>query len=137
MPRADAADVDAAVDAAEKAFASWKKVVPRDRGKLLLKIAEAIQARSEELARTIALETGNAMRTQARGEADLTADIFRYFGGLASELKGETVPLGEHVLSYTRREPIGVVGRDHPMERAGHAGRAQGRARAVRRQRRW
>ena len=36
--------------------------------------------------------------------------MFRYFGGLASELKGETIPLGEHVLSYTRREPIGVVG---------------------------
>ena len=84
--------------------------MPRERGKLLLKIAEAIQARSEELARTIALETGNALRTQARGEANMTADIFRYFGGLASELKGETVPLGEHVLSYTRREPLGVVG---------------------------
>src|SRR4051812_38543149 len=110
VPRADAADVDAAVEAADKAFASWKKVVPRERGKLLLKIAEAIQARGEELARTIALETGNALRTQARGEASMTADIFRYFGGLASELKGETVPLGENLLSYPRREPIGVVG---------------------------
>ena len=39
-----------------------------------------------------------------------TVDIIRYFGGLASELKGETIPLGEHVLSYTRREPLGVVG---------------------------
>jgi betaine-aldehyde dehydrogenase len=58
----------------------------------------------------IALETGNALRTQARGEARLAADIFRYFGGLAGELKGETIPLGEHVLSYTRREPLGVVG---------------------------
>ena len=58
----------------------------------------------------IVLETGNALRTQARGEARLAADIFRYFGGLAGELKGETIPLGEHVLSYTRREPLGVVG---------------------------
>jgi acyl-CoA reductase-like NAD-dependent aldehyde dehydrogenase len=110
VPRGAAADVEAAVAAAHKAFAAWKAVVPRDRGKLLLKIAEAIEARSEELARTIALETGNALRTQARGEAKLTADIFRYFGGLASELKGETVPLGEHMLSYTRREPLGIVG---------------------------
>src|SRR5882762_8257024 len=54
--------------------------------------------------------TGNALRTQARGEATLAADIFRYFAGLAGELKGETIPLGEHVLSYTRREPLGVVG---------------------------
>jgi acyl-CoA reductase-like NAD-dependent aldehyde dehydrogenase len=76
----------------------------------LLRIAEAHEARSEKLARTIALETGNALRTQARSEARLSADIFRYFGGLASELKGETIPLGEHVLSYTRREPLGVVG---------------------------
>ena len=52
----------------------------------------------------------NALRTQARPEARLAADIFRYFGGLAGELKGETIPLGEHMLSYTRREPIGVVG---------------------------
>src|SRR5262249_27096275 len=55
-------------------------------------------------------ETGNALRTQARPEAKTTVDIIRYFGGLGSELKGETIPFGEHVLSYTRREPLGVVG---------------------------
>src|SRR5204862_4338180 len=43
-------------------------------------------------------------------EVTAAIDVLRYFGGVASELKGETVPLGEHVLSYTRREPIGVVG---------------------------
>ena len=110
IPRGVAADVDVAVAAASKAFTDWRRVVPRDRGKMLLKIADLIESRTEELARTIALETGNALRTQARGEAGLTADVFRYFGGLASELKGETIPFGEHVLSYTRREPIGVVG---------------------------
>ena len=110
VPRAAAADVDAAVEAAAKAFPAWSKVVPRECGRLLLKIADMLEARAEEIARTIALETGNALRTQARGEAKSTADIFRYFGGLGSELKGETIPLGEHVLSYTRREPLGVVG---------------------------
>jgi betaine-aldehyde dehydrogenase len=110
VPRAAAADVDRAVAAAQKAQPAWAKVVPRERGKLLLKIAEAFEARVEEMARLIALETGNALRTQARGEARGAADIFRYFGGLAGELKGETIPLGEHVLSYTRREPLGVVG---------------------------
>src|SRR5205823_10246765 len=53
---------------------------------------------------------GNALRTQARPEAKTTVEIIRYFGGLGSELKGETIPFGEHVLSYTRREPLGVVG---------------------------
>src|SRR3974390_3497768 len=82
----------------------------RERGRLLPRIADALEARVEELARTIALETGNALRTQARPEAKTTVDIIRYFGGLGGELKGETIPLGEQVLSYTRREPIGVVG---------------------------
>jgi len=110
IPRGDAADVNGAVEAASRAFPSWSKVAPRDRGRLLLRIADKMEAEAEELARLIALETGNALRTQARGEARLAADIFRYFGGLAGELKGETIPLGEQVLSYTRREPIGVVG---------------------------
>jgi len=110
IPRAGATDVDRAVQAAMHAFPAWSKTPPRDRGRLLLCIAEALETRSEELARTIALETGNALRTQARSEARLSADIFRYFGGLAGELKGETIPLGEHMLSYTRREPLGVVG---------------------------
>ena len=110
IPRGGTVDVDRAVQAATRAFPAWSKVPPRDRGRLLLRIAEALEARGEELARIIALETGNALRTQARPEARLSADIFRYFGGLAGELKGETIPLGEHVLSYTRREPLGVVG---------------------------
>jgi betaine-aldehyde dehydrogenase len=109
-PRGSAPDVDRAVTAAQAAFTSWRMVVPRDRGRLLLRIADALDERSEELARTIAEETGNALRTQARSEARLSADIFRYFGGLGGELKGETIPLGEQVLSYTRREPLGVVG---------------------------
>src|SRR5919202_4680110 len=110
VPRGGAEDVDRAVRAAARAFESWKLVAPRDRGKRLLQIAEAMQAEAEEIARTIALETGNALRPQSRPEANNAADIFRYFGGVASELKGETVPLGEHMLVYTRREPIGVVG---------------------------
>jgi betaine-aldehyde dehydrogenase len=110
IPRGAAADVDRAVQAAQAAFKTWSKVPPRQRGRMLLRIAEALEARIEELGRIIAEETGNALRTQARPEATLTADIFRYFGGLGGELKGETIPLGEHVLSYTRREPLGVVG---------------------------
>ncbi|MBO0710088.1 MAG: aldehyde dehydrogenase family protein [Acetobacteraceae bacterium] len=110
IPRGGAEDVDRAVVAASRAFPSWSRVPPRERGRMLLRIADALDAQSEELARTIARETGNALRTQARPEAKSAADIFRYFGGLGGELKGETIPLGEHVLSYTRREPLGVVG---------------------------
>lgn len=110
IPRGGAEDIALAVSAAAKAFPTWSRVAPRDRGRMLQKIADAMEADVEALARTLAEETGNAIRTQARGEAKGAVDVLRYFGGLASELKGETVPLGEHVLSYTRREPIGVVG---------------------------
>src|SRR5215472_13813516 len=110
VPRGRAEDVERAVTAAHNAFPSWSRLVPRERGRLLQRIADAVEARVEELARIIAQETGNAIRTQARPGAKGAADIIRYFGGLASELKGETIPLGEHVMSYTRREPISVVG---------------------------
>src|SRR6266446_6756381 len=110
VPRGGAEDVARAVQAAADAFPAWSRTIPRERGRLLARIADVLEARVEEMARTIALETGNALRTQARGEAKTTAEIFRYFGGLGSELKGETIPLGEHVLSYTRREPLGIVG---------------------------
>jgi betaine-aldehyde dehydrogenase len=110
IPRGGAEDVARAVKAAADAFPAWSRTIPRERGRLFARIADALEARVEELARTIALETGNALRTQARPEAKITVDILRYFGGLGGELKGETIPFGEHVLSYTRREPLGVVG---------------------------
>src|SRR5260221_3966835 len=110
VPRGAAGDVNGAVEAAACAFPGLSKIAPRDRGRLLLRIADKLEAQAEELARTITLETGNALRTRARDEARLSADISGYFGGLASELKGETITLGEQVLSYTRREPLGVVG---------------------------
>ncbi|QEE42970.1 aldehyde dehydrogenase family protein [Methylobacterium sp. WL2] len=110
VPRGETADVDLAVHAAAAAFPSWAKVAARDRGRILLAIGEALESRQEELARLIASETGNALRTQARGEARMVADTFRYFGGLGGELKGVTIPLGEVQLSYSRREPLGVVG---------------------------
>jgi hypothetical protein len=110
VPRGRAEDVARAVKFAAGAFPAWSRMVPRERGRLLARIADALEVRVEELARTIAVETGNALRTQARPEAKTTVDILRYFGGLGGELKGETIPFGEHVLSYTRREPLGVVG---------------------------
>jgi acyl-CoA reductase-like NAD-dependent aldehyde dehydrogenase len=110
VPRGSAPDVNKAVAAAAAAFKPWSATIPRERGRLLLRIADALERRLEGLARIIATETGNALRPQARPEARGAADVFRYFGGLASELKGETIPLGEHLLSYSRREPLGVVG---------------------------
>src|SRR5690625_3243952 len=110
VPRSGKEDVNRAVTVAQTAFDKWRKVTPTERGKLFLKIADELEGKVEKLARIIAHETGNALSTQARTEANACVTILRYFGGLVSELKGDTLPLGDNLLSYTRREPLGVVG---------------------------
>jgi aldehyde dehydrogenase (NAD+) len=106
----DAADVDAAVQSAAKAQKEWAKVPARKRGALVHQCAALLKEHVEELARLIALETGKALRTESRVEAGVVADIFEFYGGLGSELKGESVPFAPNVLSVTVREPLGVVG---------------------------
>ena len=88
IPRGRSEDVARAVNAAAEAFPVWSRMIPRERGRLLARVADALEPRIEELARTIALETRNALRTQARPEAKTTVDIIRYFGGLGGELIG-------------------------------------------------
>ncbi len=110
VPRAGAADIDRAARAAAKAFETWRTTHWKDRARALYAIADGVEARLEELARTLSSETGNAIRTITRAEVRGAVDTFRYFAGVASEVKGETVPLGPGVLSYTLREPFGVVG---------------------------
>jgi betaine-aldehyde dehydrogenase len=110
VPRGGAAEVDRAVRTAAGAYLSWSKIPARERGKCLLKIADGLEREKEEFARLYSIETGNAIATQSRGEVMLTADLIRYFGGVASEIKGEVLPLGEQLFSYSRREPLGVVG---------------------------
>ncbi len=106
----DEADVEAAVEDAERAQKEWAKLPARKRGALVGQCAALLTEHQEELARLIALETGKALRTESRVEAGVVADIFQFYGGLGSELKGETVPFAPNVLSVTVREPLGVVG---------------------------
>lgn len=106
----DAADVDAAVRDAARAQKEWARMPARKRGALVHQCAALLKAHQEELSRLIALETGKALRTESRVEAGVVADVFEFFGGLGSELKGESVPFAPNVLSVTVREPLGVVG---------------------------
>ena len=108
--RGDAADVDAAVGDASVAQTKWARVPARKRGALVAQCAAVLRDHTEELARLIALESGKALRTESRVEAQVVADIFEFYGGLGGELKGETVPFAPNVLSVTVREPLGVVG---------------------------
>jgi acyl-CoA reductase-like NAD-dependent aldehyde dehydrogenase len=103
-------EVDQAVSAASRAFSAWRVLAARERGKPLLALAERIAEHTEDIARLLAAETGNALRTQARPEVMGTAEVLRYYGGAIAEQKGETLPLGPGIFSYSTREPHGVVG---------------------------
>ena len=106
----DADDVDRAVASAKTAQRAWAKRSARERGKLVAECGRRLAAHVEELGRLTALETGKALRTESRVEASVLADVFVYYGGIASELGGETVPFNPDMLTLTVREPIGVVG---------------------------
>ena len=106
---ADSKDVDVAVRSAALAQRSWGNLPARERGKRLIAASQVLATHAEEIAKLIALESGKALRTECRAEAANVADILQFFGGLASELKGETVPLKPGLLSYTQVEPVGVV----------------------------
>lgn len=110
VPRANAEDVDTAVKAAANAFRKWRRIPSRERGAALFKIADYIEHNFENFARINVSETGSAIRSQARREIRSAADIYRYFAGLVSELKGTTHPVDNDILLYTQREPYGVVG---------------------------
>ncbi|MEN0076630.1 MAG: aldehyde dehydrogenase family protein, partial [Paracraurococcus sp.] len=88
----DAEDVEAAVQGAARAQKAWAKMPARKRGALVHQCAALLREHQEELARLIALESGKALRTESRVEAGTVADILEFFGGLGSELKGESVP---------------------------------------------
>ncbi len=107
---ADAADVDRAVLAAAKAQKEWKKIHPRERGRLVAECGRRLGEHLEAIARLVSLETGKALRTESRVEAGVLADVFTFFGGLGGELKGEQVPFKTDSITITQREPIGVVG---------------------------
>lgn len=109
VPRCRAEDVDQVVQAANKAFASWSRVPARERGAILLKVADKLDAEREAIAQLSSFETGNALATQTRGEAATMVDIFRFFAGLTGELKGKTIPWSEGKFLYTKREAMGVV----------------------------
>ncbi|HEV7574974.1 MAG TPA: aldehyde dehydrogenase family protein [Caldimonas sp.] len=108
------ADVDKAVDAAERAFPKWSRLAAADRGRILLKLADLIEANGEELARLESLDTGHPLRDSRALDVPRTAACFRYFGGMADKFEGEVVPVEAGFLNYLLREPVGVVGQVVP-----------------------
>jgi betaine-aldehyde dehydrogenase len=115
---ANSADVDAAVRAAQKGFAIWRGMKPLERAGLLKKVAQVLRDNAFELALLDAANCGNPIIEMQR-DALIAAAQIDYYAGLATEVKGETLPMGEGILNYTLREPYGVCARivayNHPI----------------------
>jgi betaine-aldehyde dehydrogenase/aminobutyraldehyde dehydrogenase len=110
VPNATAEDVDRAVQAAKKALVEWRETTPGERAEALLKLADAIDEHTEELAELESRNVGKPL-SYARDEMPVCTDNFRFFAGAARVLEGKSA--GEYMKGYTswlRREPIGIVG---------------------------
>ncbi|HEY4404717.1 MAG TPA: aldehyde dehydrogenase family protein [Xanthobacteraceae bacterium] len=118
VPAGDAADVNKAVAAAEKAQPAWAALDIKQRGKYLHKLAKAIRERADELLQTEVIDTGNTI-TKMKVDIEGAAEALEWYTGLAIEMKGETVPASSKHLHITVREPYGVAARivpfNHPL----------------------
>jgi aldehyde dehydrogenase (NAD+) len=114
VAEANAADIDRAVDAATKAFPAWRDTPAFLRGRLLSKLADAIEANADELAELESIDTGHPIRDTKGLDVPRTAVTFRYFGGMADKHQGSVVPVEAGFLNYVLREPLGVVGQIVP-----------------------
>ena len=113
VPEGDHVDVDKAVHAARRAFDSgaWSSVSPSQRGQLLWKLADLLEKHTDEFAELESLDNGKPVSVARVADVPLAVDLFRYMAGWATKTLGSTIPLsaGQDFLSYTVREPIGVV----------------------------
>jgi len=110
VPKGDAEDVGAAVEAAKAAFENpaWRGIDPSKRGRLLYKISLLLRERLADFAK---LETQNNGKPlgQAKGDIAMSARHFEYFAGLADKIQGSTIPVPGNRLDYTVKEPLGVT----------------------------
>jgi len=110
VARCGAEDLDQAARAARRAFdgGAWRGMAPFARGKILRRIADGIRARQQAIAE---VETRNGGKTIANSlnEVDSAANVFEYYAGAMDKFYGDTIPMGQGVLDFSLREPIGVV----------------------------
>lgn len=113
----DAEDVDRAAEAAHRAFYDgpwWNKFSASKRGQIVWRIGELIEQNREELAALDTLDNGKPISETLNVDTVLAADIFKYYGGMATKIQGETIPVAGPFLNYTLREPVGPVGQIIP-----------------------
>ena len=118
VPSADEADVDRAVLAARRAFddSAWSRMKPTDRERLLLRVADLIEANARELAEIESLDNGKPVTVAQGLDVSMAAQCFRYMAGWATKIEGSTLEASipyspsNDFFGYTRKEPVGVVG---------------------------
>lgn len=115
FPDADVEDVNRAVSAARTAFDSgaWPGKTAQERGRILLRLAETIRGRASELARLECLNSGKPI-AEAEGDIADVSTCFEYYGGLATKIHGEVLPVPDNAISLAMREPVGVAGQIIP-----------------------
>ncbi|MFL6282930.1 MAG: aldehyde dehydrogenase family protein [Pyrinomonadaceae bacterium] len=111
----DKADIDKAVAAARRAFdGAWSKVSARDRGRMMYKLAQLIEARTGDLAALETADNGKPIRETTYVDIPQVVENFEYFAGWATKIEGETIPVPGQMFNYTLREPVGVCGQIIP-----------------------
>jgi phenylacetaldehyde dehydrogenase len=113
----DAEDINRAVAAARKAFdgGPWRKMTPSQRGRLIHRLGDLVEAHREEFAQLESLDNGKPLTVARVADIPLAADLFHYMSGWATKIEGNTIPLSAgKYFAYTLREPIGVVGQIIP-----------------------
>ena len=112
----DREDIDRAVKAARASFesGSWRELPPAERARILWKVGDLIEERAAEFAELDSLDNGKPINEMMLADVPLSAATFRYYAGWVTKLGGQTSTPGLHVLNYTLREPVGVVGQIIP-----------------------
>jgi aldehyde dehydrogenase (NAD+) len=111
VAEADAADVDAAVQAARQAFevGPWREMSAAERARILWRIGDLLEQHADELGQIETLNNGKPIFESRQIDVPMAAEVFRYYAGWATKLQGETIPVRGPFLNYTLREPVGVV----------------------------
>jgi aldehyde dehydrogenase (NAD+) len=108
---AEKSDVDEAVKAARAAFnGPWGKMSARERGRLLSQLADRLMEKADEVARLETLHNGKPIFESRQIEIPAAAECLEYYAGWADKVTGETIPVKGNYLTYTLREPLGVIG---------------------------
>ena len=113
-PAGSAKDIDLAAQAAYRAFYDgWRTVSAQERGRILFRLAERVRARRDELAQVETINSGKPI-VESEYDMDDAATCFEYYGGLATKINGEVLPVPADAISLAMREPVGVAGQIIP-----------------------